>query len=323
MNHTATPSASIQPYIATPWHRIAAFVIDLQILSMCCFLIVISFAYTFYKFPFISIFSGYLIFVFYFGLLNSRLNQGQTLGKHILKIQVIHLNQQFLTPSRSLIRAAIVSAPLCLYSLATLIESPVMGLAINIMLTLIFISSAYLLIFNQQNHRSLHDQLCHSLVINKDAPPAALTPNNPIHRYILVFVLGLSLWAIQALFNPLTTLQQNPQFNLDQIRPQLPKIYKIQQQVEPIEIKNDLADKVLHQVVYYEIQVRSSAGLVSPFLMQDFITALKYNYPELAKQNIIYYKFYTQFQFGPIFMQEQSNFQSGNDEEGLYFVQIN
>ena len=105
-----------RPYIAGFWRRSFAFLIDLIVVGLCCLCISGIFKSQIIAHPIIFALLGYALVVAYYGLCNSSLNQGQTLGKSLLKVKVIHSSGDYLSVPQSLLRAAIVYAPICLLS---------------------------------------------------------------------------------------------------------------------------------------------------------------------------------------------------------------
>lgn len=191
---------TINTYIAGFWRRTFAFIIDLLIISFFSYCIFTIFQSWIYNHPILSTLLGYIFVVLYFGLLNSALNNGQTLGKFFLKLQVIELTSQDSQPLsliKSIIRAAILLAPFCLFSLTQ--NTPhILSTILNVILMSTLAALIYLFICNRKNRRSLHDYITGSLVININSEPEPLQKIWPMHRYILsgllIILAAVNIW---------------------------------------------------------------------------------------------------------------------------------
>lgn len=129
----------------------------------------------------------------YFGLLNSRLGGGRTLGKRLLGLRTVGVDGQALSPGRGLLRALVVIVP---WFLNNAITDPELlrHLPLVVLLSLLVfggsLALAYLLLFNRPSRRSLHDLLAGSVVLHGGgaggtAPAAALSRR---HRGVLLAV---------------------------------------------------------------------------------------------------------------------------------------
>jgi uncharacterized RDD family membrane protein YckC len=95
----------------------------------------------------------------YFGVLNSSIAWGQTIGKRVMQIQVVDRSGHSISPGRSFLRSAVLVVP---FSLNGLVIPP------RAMMYLIFFFTGfilfgfgdaivYLYIFNRHTRQSLHD----------------------------------------------------------------------------------------------------------------------------------------------------------------------
>ena len=315
------------------WYRIAALIIDLELLILLCALVSLVFADQLSAFPILSTLGGYSVFILYFGLLNSRLNHGQTLGKRLLKIQVQDQHQQAPNLVPAMLRAAIACAPLCLYSLADMITSPtlkMMFIAVLIGITILMIG---FFLVDRPTHRSFHDLLtashlshCSTLAPERNQqqveshqfnPPSSTMPKSMrAIGYIAVFAaLLLSYVAAYIWLKPEWIQQPLPKQGWSEIQAHLPQIYQIQAYRTPIDknaIQQDFgypADQIADSIDY-RIQVKTQPNLRSSFLFQDFMQQLQRLRAEELQHNRVEYEFYTRFQFGPIIQHRALYFQS-------------
>lgn len=108
--------------VGSLWRRIVAVLIDS---------IVVGIAGTVIALPFFDFFSrlgawgrlvGFCLAVPYFVLLNSRIGNGQTLGKRAMHLQVVNASGEPISVSKSFIRYLVLSAPFFLNGLTLPIQ---------------------------------------------------------------------------------------------------------------------------------------------------------------------------------------------------------
>lgn len=174
---------STKPYIAGFWRRLIAFFVDILLIGFLCYIIANLFGSWVYKFPIVMSLVGYLLVITYFGIFNSKINQGQSFGKMLMSIQVVDQNQQYMNLPTSFLRAAILYAPFCLMSWTV---SPYLSLAIisSVVLGSLLCAQIYLFIFNKANRRCVHDFIGHTYVINENTTNSDIKPTWTLHFYI-------------------------------------------------------------------------------------------------------------------------------------------
>ena len=108
---------------------------------------------------------GFAIALVYFGVMDSELSGGQTLGKRILGIKVVTANGAPLSVSAATLRATIFCVPYFLNG--AFIDA---GVITSWLVTFLFfgvgVSIAYLLLFNRQTRQSLHDLAVAAYVVS-------------------------------------------------------------------------------------------------------------------------------------------------------------
>ncbi len=116
---------------------------------------------------------GFFIALVYFGVLNSAMGKGQTIGKRIMKIEVIDRSGKHLSIGRSFLRYAVLGIPFFLNG--ALISPSVMISPIGYVIGFILFGAGgaiiYLYICNRLTRQSLHDLFVGSFV-------AKTTPND-------------------------------------------------------------------------------------------------------------------------------------------------
>ena len=108
--------------------------------------------------------------VIYFGILNSKIGNGQTLGKKILKIMVVDSNGESISPLKSLARYSVLAIPFSLNG-AQFPDELMFSFATYILSMVVFgglFSIIYLYLFNRITRQSLHDIATGTYVVNAD-----------------------------------------------------------------------------------------------------------------------------------------------------------
>lgn len=149
------------------WRRLAALVVDGLLLGTVGFLLGLLFSEQFIALGPWGRWLGFIIELAYFGLLNSRLGNGQTLGKRLLKIRVVDGESQLLSLPRAMVRAVILATPFALNG--TSASNLYLMVPLSVLLFGGLFSILYLYLFNRRTRQSLHDLAVGSFVVNADA----------------------------------------------------------------------------------------------------------------------------------------------------------
>ena len=181
------------------WKRIFAYLIDMIILGIPSILICFLFFEPISSLGNWARIIGFSIFVLYFGLSNSKLCKGQTLGKKIFKIKVIGYNGEYLSVQKSLLRAAILSPVVILNGISISVVSPLLYIVGSIW-GILFLSNILLLIFNTPARQIIHDLILKSYVVNYNVGEME-TGNEKTIKAIIIFIIsiiiicGTNIWA--------------------------------------------------------------------------------------------------------------------------------
>lgn len=158
-------------WIAGFWRRIGALIIDSLILGLLGQVLGLFFESFFVDIGGWGRLIGFFIALAYFGVLNSRLANGQTLGKRIFKIRVVgHLNEPIVF-STSVLRYVVLSTPFLLNG-AALPDAVLFSFFAYIISLLVFggfFSVFYLYLFNRRTRQSLHDIVAGTFVVHTRA----------------------------------------------------------------------------------------------------------------------------------------------------------
>ena len=134
---------------------------------------------------------GFLVALAYFGVLNSRIGGGQTLGKRAFGVRVVDSAGQLLPMPRSLLRYCVLGIPFALNGVpfgpaamqvpwASLLSAIAVGGMLSI---------AYLYVFNRRTRQSLHDLAVGSWVVCAGPAGAPVPAIAAWHGHLVVVAL--------------------------------------------------------------------------------------------------------------------------------------
>ncbi|MFK8050032.1 MAG: RDD family protein [Halioglobus sp.] len=174
------------------WRRIGALLIDVVLLGFLGSMLGLVFESAFVELGGWGRVVGFAIALVYFGVMNSRISGGQTVGKRILDLRVIGSDNLPIGTRKSLVRAAILAIPFSLNGAqfsSNLIFSYLVYPLSLVVLGGIF-SIGYLYLFNRLTRQSLHDLAVGSYVVNAEAPNQEVGKMWSAHL-IVILVLGV------------------------------------------------------------------------------------------------------------------------------------
>lgn len=198
-------------WISGFWRRIGALLIDALILGIFGQILGIFFEGFFVGIGLWGRLIGFSIALIYFGILNSKITNGQTIGKRLLKIRVVNKYNDPIGIPRSVLRYTILSIPFLLNG-ADLPDAFLFSFGAYILSLIVFggmFSILYLYLFNRLTRQSFHDLFAGSYVVNTSAdfeiPENIWKP----HYYVV------GLFCIVALLVPVLTgsLAKQKQFS--------------------------------------------------------------------------------------------------------------
>jgi uncharacterized RDD family membrane protein YckC len=170
------------------WQRTFAFVIDSTIVAILCLVLGLFFKNFFSRQPVEGSIIGFAIALVYFALLARIVGNGQTLGQRFFNLTVISRDGNSLSLPRSLLRYAILLAPLYLGTAVAAVGLRSLSWLMDTASFAIF----YLYIFNWRTRQSLHDLATDAFVIDAPGNGKVMTPGFwPWHWAILGLVLIL------------------------------------------------------------------------------------------------------------------------------------
>ncbi|TVV42999.1 RDD family protein [Thalassolituus sp. C2-1] len=157
-----------QNWIAKFWRRVWALFIDTLILGLVGFLLGLALDSTFVQLGGWGRFIGFVIALIYFGIMNSKLFEGQTIGKKLLNLRVVDSENKTISLSRSALRYIVLATPFSLNGAQFSSEAMLSFLMYPLSLIIFggLISIIYLYIFNRVTRQSLHDLVAGTFVVN-------------------------------------------------------------------------------------------------------------------------------------------------------------
>lgn len=180
-----------QKWITGFWRRIGALLIDTLILGGVGLVLGLFFESAFVQMGGWGRLVGFSIALTYFGIMNSSICKGQTIGKKFLKIRVVDSNNIPINLKKSAIRYFIFAIPFS-FNGANLSNEAILSFIIYPISTIIFggiFSILYLYIFNRVTRQSLHDLIVDTYVVNVNVEKQEVGKVWNVHKIIVVAIL--------------------------------------------------------------------------------------------------------------------------------------
>ncbi|MFK8401720.1 RDD family protein [Pseudomonas sp. BGr12] len=182
-------------YAAGFWRRSIAFVVDAVVLGIIGALAGWALFDLFARMGGYGRVLGFVVALTFFGVMNSALFGGQTLGKRLMGVRVVGKDGSLLSLPQSLLRYSVLGIPFFLNGAPfdeTVLLSP-MRYGLSLLIFGGMFSILYLYVFNRHGRRSLHDLAVGSSVVTALTPIATVRPA-PVWLVHLV-VVGVLLAA--------------------------------------------------------------------------------------------------------------------------------
>lgn len=177
------------------WRRLGALIVDTLILSAIGFLLGLVLSDAFSQMDSWGRMVGFSIALAYFGLMNSQVFAGQTIGKKLFKLRVVNADNKTISLSKSLLRYVCLGAPLFLNGAVISNETLLSIWAFPLSLIIFggIFSTGYLIICNGRTRQSLHDLIIGTYVVNSEADIQSVKPVWKFHYAVVAVILALSL----------------------------------------------------------------------------------------------------------------------------------
>lgn len=201
------------PQIAGFWRRFFAWFVDTFILGVIGQIIGIIFSSFFFNIGPYGRPIGLLFIIPYFGIMNSKLGGGQTLGKRWMKIAVRNKNNEPIGLWRSISRISLLTLPVLFngwaipifqnYALAWFVSLLVFGSG-----GVIF----YTMVFNRKTRQGIHDLLLGTYVVHLPGKPIEYFPVTSRTHWIVasIWIGVVAIGALMMMFIAPTIISKSP-----------------------------------------------------------------------------------------------------------------
>lgn len=219
----------LNPIYSKFWNRFGAYLIDIIILAFIGFILGLFFKDKFVQMGNQSILVGFFISVIYFGLLNSKIFNGQTFGKKVLKIKVVNSNFNSLSIQKSTLRALIYTVPYFFlnYTLPGFTEFSFLSIVIGVVFLTILIILPVHFILNTPTRQAIHDLILNTYVIEIDAYPRQELVKSRLMPLYISGVFILLIFGISIFFNLKNKASNYAVHELTSLTEQIDKIDKV------------------------------------------------------------------------------------------------
>lgn len=177
-------------WISGFWRRVGALFIDSLMLGVLGVILGLSSESIFVKLGAWGPIVGFIIALFYFGIGNSAVTGGQTIGKKLLKLKVVNGNNSSIGVGRSIFRYFIFATPFFLNG-EQFSNEAMQSVLIYPLSIIIFgglVSIVYLYVCNRATRQSLHDLAVGTFVVNVGAEQQDVGKVWNIHIAIVVLL---------------------------------------------------------------------------------------------------------------------------------------
>ena len=218
------------PPIAGFWRRLLAWLIDTLILGLIGQLIGLIFSSFFFTIGLYGRFIGLALVIPYFGIMNSKIGGGQTLGKRVMKIAVRNKHNEPIELWRSLIRILLLAIPMWLNGWALpIFQNSIAAWFVSLLVFGLGGAFLYTMVFNRKARQGIHDLLLGTYVVHLPGKPVESAPvTSRTHWFVTGIWVGLvaigtlvltfvsptliSKMPIQPLQGLYSSLQRDPRF---------------------------------------------------------------------------------------------------------------
>lgn len=183
-----------QKWICGFWRRIGALFVDTLVLGVLGYVVGLFLEDIFVQLGGWGRLIGFVVSITYFGVMNSSLSNGQTIGKRILNIKVVDSSNLTISLPKSILRYSFLAVPFSLNG-AQITNQALLSYLMYPLSFIIFgglFSISYLYIFNRATRQSLHDLVVGTYVVNTEVSPEELPS---VWKPHLVVVAGLFITA--------------------------------------------------------------------------------------------------------------------------------
>jgi len=203
INKVETELIKQNPIYSKLWNRVGAYFIDILVLALIGFILGLFFKNTFVQLGSQALLVGFIISLAYFGLGNSKILNGQTLGKKALKLRVVDKNLDSISFQKSLLRTLIYTVPYFFlnYGLNGSTQFSAIFIVKGIILLSFLIVLPIHFIINSSTRQAIHDLILKTYVIELSAYPGQQLKKSKLAPIIYSGAALFILIALFVLFN--------------------------------------------------------------------------------------------------------------------------
>jgi uncharacterized RDD family membrane protein YckC len=186
------------------WRRLFAFLLDAFLLGIVGAIVGAAFFDTLVRMGPAARVAGFCIALCYFGLLDSSVGNGQTIGKRFLRLKVVDAQGGMLSLEEAILRFIIFAVPFFANGLPLPISRTpwVVSALLGIVVFGGGAANQYLLIFNRPTRQGLHDLSVNSYVVMTESEGPIISGTFWKPHWAVVGTLVVLLGAIPALIVP-------------------------------------------------------------------------------------------------------------------------
>lgn len=178
------------PPIAGFWRRLGAWIVDVLLLGLVGQIIGWSLSFIWFRVGPYGRPIGLLFILPYFGLLNSKVGNGETLGKRLLKTAVRNSENEPIGIGRSLLRISVLTIPAILNGWALpILQRAVLQWIVAVTIFGVGGAVLYTMVFNRRTRQGLHDLICGTYVLHLTGEPIEVLPRTARVHLVICGVL--------------------------------------------------------------------------------------------------------------------------------------
>ena len=180
------------PPIAGFWRRFVAWLVDVLILGVIGQIIGFVFSSFLFSIGPYGRPIGLLFTIPYFGIMNSRIGGGQTIGKRIMKIAVRNKDNEPVELWRAVIRISLLALPSLFNQWAIpIFQNPFMMWFLSLIIFGLGGAIFYTMLFNRKARQGIHDLILGTYVVHLPGKPIELFPTTSrIHWIVAIVWIG-------------------------------------------------------------------------------------------------------------------------------------
>jgi len=183
------------------WTRVWALLIDTFIIGIIGYLLGLTIQDFLISIGNYGLLFGLIITIAYQTFCNSKLLNGQTIGKRIMDIQVVDINGNTIDVGKSFLRAIILSFPYFTFNLSIpgLSDTSFVNIVKTVILFSILLGVVVIYIFNRQTRQSLHDLIIGTYVVtteeNEETTTIPAVTRTPFYVLggLVTLIIGLAV----------------------------------------------------------------------------------------------------------------------------------